>query len=372
MFAVFDTFLPPQASEFAARYDKLFWYVTAVITVGGLLVYAGIVYFCFKYARRPGDRTPRILGNDKIEVIWTVVPALFFLSFFAWGTPLFMEVTRPPADATEIFVVGKQWMWKVQHPNGVREINEIHLPRGRPIKLTGTSEDVIHDIGIPAFRFKIDVVPGRYVQGWVTPTQTGTYHLFCDQYCGMGHSQMVGKVIVMEPEEYDAWLDGLKPTAAPGTAIDGSPAWEGRKLFLKLQCITCHYPAADPDEPGLAPRAPNLEGLFGSTVPLQGGRTVVADEAYIRESIRNPMAKIREGWRPIMPAYPRAQVSEEELINLVTYIKSLRPGDLPRRTDVFPAPVGAPTEETEAPGTTPTPAPAPKNENNQPEGGSQK
>jgi len=341
--------LPPEASEFARDYDKLFWYITAVITMGGLAVYAALAYFCFRFARRPGAKPLRILGSDKVEFVWTVVPALFFLSFFAWGTQLFLtSVTRPEADAEEIFVVGKQWMWKIQHANGQREINELHLPRGRAVKITGTSEDVIHDFGIPAFRNKIDVVPGRYVSTWYKPTRTGTYHLFCDQYCGQGHSQMVGRVVVMEPEEYDAWLDGQVKTGGKNM-VDGSPAWEGRKLFLKLQCITCHNNVYDADKnnPNTSNRAPNLEGLYKSVVPIQGGRTAVADEGYIRESIRNPMAKVHDGWKPIMPAYPRAQVSEEELINLVAYIKSLKPGDLPRRTDTFTAPVGAPTTPSE-------------------------
>lgn len=351
MFAAMELpLLPPAASEFARDYDRVFWYITAVITVGGLGVYAALAYFCFKYAAKPGVKSIRILGSDKAEFIWTVIPALFFLSFFAWGTQLFMDgITKPPADASEIFVVGKKWMWKIQHPNGQREINELHLPKGRAVKLTLTSEDVIHDFGVPAFRNKIDVMPGRYVSTWYLPTETGTFHLFCDQYCGQGHSQMVGKVIVMEAEEYDAWLDGLARDRDSDNPVDGSPAWEGRKLFLKLQCITCHNNIydADRDNPNSSNRAPNLEGLYGQSVPLQGGRSVTADESYIRESIRNPMAKVRDGWKPIMPAYPHAQVSEEELINLVTYIKSLKPGDLPRRTDEFTAPVGAPTIASE-------------------------
>jgi cytochrome c oxidase subunit II len=274
---------------------------------------------------------------------------MFFLSFFALGVPLYNSQTKPPADAPEITIVGKQWMWKMQHPGGQREINELHLAVNKAVKITGTSEDVIHDVGVPAFRSKFDVIPGRYTGTWYKPTKVGTYHLFCDQYCGQGHSQMVGKVIVMEQADYEAWLEGQVRDRAGENPVDGSPAWEGRKLFLKLQCITCHNNMidADRDVANTGTRAPTLENLYKSKVPLQGGGTVVADEQYIRNSIRNPMLQVHDGWKPIMPAFPRSQVSEEELMNLVAYIKSLKPGDLPRRADQFPAPVGAPVQSSE-------------------------
>ena len=342
--------LPAQGAEFASDYDVLFWYITVVTLIGGGLTFVAMTYFCFRYARKPGDKTPRILGDAKIEMVWTIVPLLFFLSFFVLGSPLINFQTKIPADAPEITVVGKQWMWKMQHPTGQREINELHLPVGRPVKITATSEDVIHDFGIPAFRSKMDVVPGRYTSIWYKPTKIGTYHIFCDQYCGQGHSQMIGKVHVLSQPDYESWLEGTMRTKDGKNTVDGSPAWEGRKLFMKLQCITCHNNVydADKDNPNTSNRAPNLEGLYMSKIPLQGGGTAVADEAYIRESIRNPMAKVHDGWRPIMPAFPRSQVSEEELLNVVAYIKSLKAGDLPRRTDQFPAPVnapGAPTNE---------------------------
>jgi cytochrome c oxidase subunit 2 len=336
--------LPPSASDYARKYDQLFWFITAVIAVAGLGVYAALAWFSWKYRKQEGVKPIRLLGSHKLELIWSVIPLLFFLSMYAWGVQIFNETTQIPEDAPEVFVVGKQWMWKIQHPNGVREINELHLPKDRAVKITGTSEDVIHDFGIPAFRNKFDVVPGRYISTWYKPTVEGEFHIFCDQYCGQGHSQMVGKVIVMKGEEYDAWLEGQvkKEGRSP---VDGSPAWQGRQLFLKLQCITCHNNVYDPEKgnPNSSNRAPNLEGLFGSKVPLQGGRVITADANYIRESIRNPMEKVHDGWKPIMPAYPVGQVSEEEMINLVAYIKSLKPGDLPRRTDQFAAPVGAPT-----------------------------
>ncbi len=350
---------PAQATDFAERYDWLFLYILAVTTIAGLLVYAGLTYLCFRYAKKPGGKSVRILGSHKLEFLWTAVPTAFFVSFFVFGIPLFDEASHPPADAPEIFVVGKQWMWKIQHPNGVREINELHLLKGQAVKVTVSSEDVIHNFGIPAFRNKIDAVPGRYVQTWYKPTLAGTYHIFCDQYCGQGHSQMVGKVHVMDKDDYAAWLDGHK-TDAQGTPgdrpTDGTAAWHGQQLFFKMQCINCHNNVYDADSVNSSNRAPNLEGLFGSQVPVEGGKSVAADAAYVRESIRNPMAKVHAGWKPIMPAYPRAQLSEEELGQLVAYVQYLKAGRLPKRTSQDAAPVGAPTA-AESLGNQPPPAP---------------
>ena len=348
MFAAFDVYLlPPTASKFAEDYDQLFWYITAVITVAGGLVYASIVYFCFAYSRPHGHvtdpvRTPRILGSTKVEIAWTLVPLFFFLSFFVWGVKLFNDQIQTPPDAPEYFVAGKQWMWKVQHPDGQREINEMHIPVDRVMRITGTSEDVIHDFGIPAFRSKFDVVPGRYVTAWYNPSKVGTYHIFCDQYCGMGHSQMVGKVHVLNQADYEAWKEGTyKVTPRPGSKLaDGSPAWEGRKLFLKLQCNACHNPGTDQ-------RAPQLWGFYGGSRPVQGGGHQKFDDEYVKQSIRNPMAKVADGWKPIMPAFGVNQVDEIELRNLVAFIKSMRTADdLPSRTEQAPAPEGASTMPT--------------------------
>lgn len=361
MFAASIPILPEQASEFAVRYDLLFWYITAVVAVGAMGVYGAITYFCFKNLQTgpvPAP-TPRILGSHKIEAVWTIIPALLFLSFFVWGTKLYNDQVQVPADAPEFFVVGKQWMWKIQHPDGQREINELHVPAGVAMRITGTSEDVIHDFGIPAFRSKFDVLPGRETGTWYKPTVEGTYHIFCDQYCGQGHSQMVGKVHVLSQTNYEAWKEGSyrvpPPTVGVGGSeyqtakiklpVDGSPAWEGRKLFLKLQCVTCHN--AEPSS-----RAPRLEGYYNGVRPIQGGGTVKFDDAYIRESIRNPMAKVADGWKPIMPAYPLSQLDEFELRSLVAYIKSLKPGDLPTRNDNYPAPVNAPGAPTSQGGLT--------------------
>jgi cytochrome c oxidase subunit 2 len=217
-------------------------------------------------------------------------------------------------------------MWKIQHPDGQREINELHIPIDRAVKLILTSEDVIHDFFVPAFRTKIDVIPGRYVQTWFQPTKTGRYHLFCAQYCGTSHANMVGTVVVMERDEYRQWLDSQEAT--------GSLADQGRQLFLKFQCITCHSANAEA-------RAPVLEDLYGRTVNLRNGRKVVADEAYLRESILYPEEKVVHGWEPIMPTF-KGQADEEELIKLIAFIKSLKPGRTPVRNEDSSPPLDAP------------------------------
>jgi len=249
---------------------------------------------------------------------------------FGWGASIYNTQAHPPPDATTIFVVGKQWMWKVQHPDGQREINELHVPVGRPVKLLMTSEDVIHSFGVPAFRFKTDVLPDRYTQTWFQPTRVGRYHLFCDQYCGTSHSTMVGSVVVMSERDHQEWLN---------SRADLSLALKGRRLFLKLQCLTCH-------SANERARAPVLEGLYGKVVPLRDGRTVLADEAYIRRSILRPEADVAQGWEPIMPTFqgqladPGSDLSEEDaLIQLVAYIRSLGPGQTPVRNEDSPPPL---------------------------------
>jgi cytochrome c oxidase subunit 2 len=227
---------------------------------------------------------------------------------FAWGASLYFHLSYPPANALNLYVVGKQWMWKIQHPEGRREINELHVPVGQPIKLTMTSEDVIHSFFVPAFRTKMDVVPGRYTTLWFEATKAGEYHLFCAEYCGTSHSLMIGRVVVMEPVQYQEWLSGGS-SQEPLTVA-------GERLFQQLGCDTCHR--ADSRA-----RGPVLEGLFGKSVQLQGGQTVIADEAYIRESILNPNAKLVTGYQPLMPTF-QGLVSEEGILQILAYIKSLR------------------------------------------------
>ena len=316
------SFMPEQASTTAAEVDALFLFLLAVTGFVALAVTAVVITFAVRYRRRGDGRVPpRILGSVRLETLWSVIPFLIFLVMFGWGARVYFGMARPPDDAIDIFVVGKQWMWKVQHPGGQGEINELHVPVDTAVKLTLTSEDVIHDFFVPAFRTKVDVVPGRYVHTWFRATKPGRYHLFCSQFCGTNHSGMVGEVVVQSEKDYADWLNDH---------AEGSLALKGRKLFLKLQCVTCHSADA-------RARAPLLEDLYGTTVRLRGGKTVLADRAYLRESILKPQAKIVEGYEPIMPTF-QDQVNEEELIQLIEFIRALRPGQTPVRTEEAEAP----------------------------------
>jgi cytochrome c oxidase subunit 2 len=299
---------PEQASTMAPHVDALYFYLLAVSAFFSALIALTVISFAIKYRRRSETDLPKgVEGSLKLELAWTIIPLAIALSFFFWGAKLFFAMNRPPNDALEVWVVGKQWMWKIQHADGQREINELHVPVGRPVSLTMTSEDVIHDFFVPAFRMKKDVLPGRYTKAWFQATRPGRYHLFCSQYCGTKHSAMIGWIDAMEPADYQAWLSG-------GTGSE-SLASAGGKLFQRHACNTCHRPDS------LA-RGPNLEGLFGKRVQLADGRTVLADESYIRESILQPSAKMVAGFQPIMPTF-QGLVSEEELLQLVAYVKSL-------------------------------------------------
>jgi len=307
---------PESASTMAPRVDALYFFLIAVAVFFSVLIAGLIVYFAVRYRRRtPEGVGVNIHGGLLLEIAWTVIPALIAAVIFVWGASVFFAMSRPPDETLNIYVVGKQWMWKFQHLDGQREINELHVPVGRAVKLIMTSEDVIHDVFVPAFRVKADVLPGRYTNIWFQATKPGRYHLFCAEYCGTRHSGMIGEVIVMEPSEYEAWLSGSR--------VEGSLASTGEKLFQNLACITCHRA----DTQG---RGPVLQGLFGKTVQLQGGETVVADEAYIRESILHPAAKITAGYQPIMPTF-QGLISEEQLLELVEYIKSLNTQQSPAK-----------------------------------------
>jgi cytochrome c oxidase subunit 2 len=289
--------------------DALYFFLLAIAAFFSLLIAGLIVFYAVKYHRRsPGAVGSSIHGGLILELTWTIVPLIITMIIFVWGASVFVAMTHPPDDALNIYVVGKQWMWKFQHLDGQREINELHVPVERNIRLIATSEDVIHDVFVPAFRLKVDVIPGRYVTLWFRATKPGRYHLFCAEYCGTKHSGMTGEVIVMAPADYQAWLSG----GTPG----GSLADAGQKLFADLACNTCHRPDAQG-------RGPVLDGLLGKTVSLQSGGTIVADEAYLRESILNPSAKVTAGYQPIMPTF-QGLVSEDQLLQLIEYIKSLQ------------------------------------------------
>lgn len=299
---------PDQASTMAARVDALLYFLLAVSVFFASLICILIVVFTVKYRRRSEDeRPPPILGDLRLEIFWTVIPFGLTMIMFVWGAKLFFITYHPPRNSLEINVVAKQWMWKVQHPEGRSEIDELHIPMGRPIKLILTSQDVIHDFFVPAFRVKTDVLPGRYTILWFEATKPGEYHLFCAQYCGTQHSGMIGRIVVMEPTRYQTWLGGET------TAI--SMASAGEKIFQRLACNTCHLESG-------AGRGPSLVGLFGNKVQLQGGQTLTADENYIRESILEPRAKVTAGYPPIMPTF-KGLISEDGILQIVAYIKSL-------------------------------------------------
>jgi cytochrome c oxidase subunit 2 len=300
---------PERASTMAARVDALYFFLVGITAFFSLLIAGLIVYYAVRFHRRRPDQVgASIHGGMMLEITWSVIPLIIVMVIFVWGASVFFAMSRPPDNTLNIYVVGKQWMWKMQHLDGQREINELHVPVGRPVKLIMTSEDVIHDFFVPAFRVKADVIPGRYSTIWFEPTKPGRYHLFCAEYCGTRHSGMIGSVVVMGPTEYQAWLSGGAP--------EGSLASTGAKLFQELACNTCHRPDAQG-------RGPVLEGLFGKAIELQSGERLTVDEAYVRESILTPAAKVAAGFQPIMPAF-QGLVTEEQLLALVEYVKSLQ------------------------------------------------
>jgi cytochrome c oxidase subunit II len=303
----FLQFLPAQASTLAGEVDALYFFLIGLSIFFSVLIAGALVYFAVRFRRRTEDqRSLPIHGSMLLEVVWTAIPLAITMVIFGWGASLFFRMSRPPADAIQMYAIGKQWMWKFQHPDGRREINQLHVPIGRAVKLTMSSEDVIHSFYVPAFRVKQDVVPGRYTTVWFEATKPGTYHLFCAEYCGTMHSGMVGQVVVLEPEAYQEWLGG----AVAGQTM----AQAGEGLFDSLGCAACHRAG------GLGPE---LAGLYGAERPLASGATVKADDAYVRESILDPGAKLVKGYQPVMPIF-HGQVSEEQLIQLLAYVKGLK------------------------------------------------
>ncbi len=304
---------PEAASPIARSVDHLFFFALGGAVFFSVLIAVLIFVFGVRVRRRRVDE----VGVDAehgpltkyIEIAWSVIPFALLLVLFGRGAKLFFEESRPPSDAVEYWVTAKQWMWKFQHPEGNREINELHVPVNTPIRLKMISEDVIHDLFIPAFRVHVDVLPSRYTTYWFKADRIGSYHLFCSQYCGVEHAQMVGRVVVMDPREYEKWLAG-------GSAASG-PLLSGAELFVAKACNTCH-------RPDTAARAPILNGIYGKPVKLSTGETVIANDDYIRESILSPAAKIVAGYQPIMPTF-KGTITEEELLQLIGYVKSLSP-----------------------------------------------
>jgi cytochrome c oxidase subunit II len=298
---------PDRASAMAWQVDGLYFLLIAVSAFFTALIFIVIFVFAVKYRRTAHPRAEQIEGSLPLELAWTLIPLGICMVFFAWGSLIYFQEARPPKGAMEVYVVAKQWMWKMEYEGGQRDINQLHVPLGRDVRMIMSSQDVIHSFFVPAFRVKADVLPGRYTEIWFRPTKAGTYHLFCAEYCGTDHSGMIGQVIVMEPQEYQTWLSTGGNT--------GTLAQNGAQLFQQLGCVTCH-------RFDMQGRGPNLVGIFGKRVQLVDGRTVTADENYIRESILTPGAKVVAGYKPIMPTF-QGQISEENLTALVAYIKSL-------------------------------------------------
>lgn len=299
---------PEQASTLAGWVDGVFFYALAITVFFTVLICVLILFFAIKYRRGSrADRSNPKTHNTTIEVIWIGVPLAMAMVLFFASTYVFYHLYQYPKDASEIYVLGKQWMWEVQHPEGRREINALHVPVGRPVRLTMTSQDVIHSFYIPAFRIKQDVIPGRYTSMWFQPTRTGVYHLFCAEYCGTLHSGMIGQVVVMEPSEYQEWFQ---------SALAGeSMAAEGERLFTRYGCNGCHGRNA-------TVRAPVLNGVYGHAVPLSTGAVVTADERYVRDSILLPRSQVVAGYDPVMPTF-EGHVNEGDLLKIISYIKSI-------------------------------------------------
>lgn len=307
---------PQAASGHAVQVDYLIWGFTIVTLVLTVPIFLTLLYFAFKYhhSKTDADRSNPVERSAKIELTWIVVPFAVTMVFFTWAAVLFFRLYNPPEDALEITAIGKQWMWKFQHPGGQSEINDLHVPAGQPVKITMISQDVIHALYVPALRIKADVLPGHYRQLWFDADVTGTYHILCTEFCGTEHSKMGGLITIMEPRDYQAWLDS--------STADMSLASAGAGLFRSYGCSGCH--GAEPSRG----RAPSLEGVYGRIVPIEGGDAVVADERYIRDSILTPRKEVVGGYRPIMPAYA-GRMPEEDVLKLMAYIKRIggEPGD---------------------------------------------
>ena len=325
-------FFPPQGSTHAASVDALYLFFIAVTAFFSVLIALLVVVFAVRYRRRRADEVGApIHGSLVLELTWTFIPLAIAMVMFVWGASLYFQITTPPSNAMEIYVVGKRWMWKAQHVSGQREINELHVPVGQPVKLIIGSEDVLHSYWVPAFRMKMDAVPGRTTTMYFEASKPGTYQLFCAEYCGMSHSRMIGQVTAMEPTAFQTWLAGGKAT---GTMAD-----LGAKVFTDLGCATCHMDSSQG-------RGPTLRGVFGAQVTLADGAKVTADEAYLRESILTPTAKMVAGFPPLMPTF-QGVVSEEQIAQLTAYIKSLAtpsatPAAAPGQTGAPAAPAAPP------------------------------
>jgi cytochrome c oxidase subunit 2 len=299
---------PAEASGIAPYVDALYFFLVLMTIFGTTFVAILLLVFSVRYRREKNPVATQIEGSTLLEATWTIIPLAIFLVTFVWGALLYFRIYDPPTNAMNIYIVGKQWMWKAEHPGGQHEINALHVPTGKPIQLTMISQDVFHSFSIPDFRIKREVIPGRYSTVWFEATQVGTYHLFCTQYCGTQHSGMIGEVTVMTPGDYKKWLE----QSNSGQSL----AQNGERLFASMGCNSCHNGMA-------AARGPSLAGVYGSKLTLTDGRQILVDDAYLRNAILNPSEHVTAGFAPIMPTY-QGQISEDGLIDLVEFIKNMQ------------------------------------------------
>jgi cytochrome c oxidase subunit 2 len=322
---------PAEASTISPWVDALYFFLLLMTVVGLALVTVLLVVFSLRYRREKNPVATQIEGSTLLEATWTIIPLAIFLLAFVWGALLYFRIYDPPVNAMNIYIVGKQWMWKAEHPGGQHEINALHVPTGRPVQLTMISQDVFHSFSIPDFRVKREVIPGRYTTVWFNATTPGVYHLFCTQYCGTGHSAMIGEVTAMTPEDYQKWLQ----ESTSGMSL----AQNGERLFASMGCNSCHSGSA-------AARGPNLAGVYGSKLTLTNGTQVTVDDAYLRDAILNPGEHVTAGFAPIMPTY-QGQISEDGLIDLVEFIKNMQSNYRVQQTQMT-------SESDQAAPTTPT------------------
>ena len=309
---------PAEASGISPYVDALYFFLLLMTVVGTALVAVLLLVFSIRYRREKNPVATQVEGSTLLEATWTIIPLAIFLVTFVWGALLYFRIYNPPANAMNIYVVGKQWMWKAEHPGGQHEINALHVPMGQPVQLTMISQDVFHSFSIPDFRIKREVIPGRYSTVWFEATQTGTYHLFCTQYCGTQHSGMVGTITVLTPDDYKKWLQ----QSTSGMSL----AQNGERLFASMGCNSCHSGNA-------AARGPNLAGVYGAKLTLTDGSQMLVNDAYLRDAILNPSQHVTAGFAPIMPTY-QGQISEDGLIDLVEYIKNMQSNYRVQQTQV--------------------------------------
>lgn len=310
------TWIPEVASTLASKVDGVLLVITLMSLVFFVLITILLVYFAIKYRRRSEDEeTPYITGSEPLEIIWTVIPSVLLILLFIYGFVVFKEMKTPPKDAQEITVMGKQWLWTFEYYNGRKTLNELYVQENRPVRLVMMADDVLHSFFVPGFRVKQDILPGRYTQLWFTPTKVGTFDIFCAEYCGTGHSAMLGKVIVLSPEAYDIWEKGVEVDEG-GAVASLPPAEMGEKIYKEKGCNACH--SID----GSVLVGPSFKGMIGRTQEMEDGSTVTVDENYIRESILEPQAHIVKGFQPVMPSF-KGILSDKDITALIAYFKTL-------------------------------------------------